>query len=31
MGGAREAEEVRNVYIIMAYLHCCMAETNRTL
>ena len=31
MGGAREAEEVRNVYIIMACLHCCMAETNRTL
>ena len=30
-GGGREAQEGRNIRIVMADSHCCMAETNTTL
>ena len=31
MGAGREAQEGRGMSIIIADLHCCMAETNTTL
>ena len=31
MGERKEAQEERNIYIIMTDSHCCMAETNTKL
>ena len=30
-GGGREAQEGRDIHIVMADSHCCMAETNTKL